>query len=196
VSADDVAEFHLGAASAFEQDDTKEGFAAVGDTVTTLVSWWNHLLCDTCGHSFRRGDRVSRDSHTWTVSHLDLRLACAGSDEDAPTALATELVEFAAGVDEAWPPAADVPVIRLASDDWRVLRPPSPLVRSRCLFCAHTFRAGERIVVCPCRPEDAACGAAVHRDPAAGLVCWESWRPSGTVTTCPVTSAHRQQDEP
>jgi hypothetical protein len=196
VSIDDVAEFRVGVTSAFEHDGvTDTSGAEVGPAVTTLVSWWNHLLCDRCGHSFRRGDRVLRDSRTWTVRHLDARLACAGAgDDDAPTAPAAELAEFAAGVDEAWPPAVDVPVTQLAADDWRVLRPPGLLTRARCLFCAHTFRAGEHIVVCPCRPADPACGAAVHRDPAAGLVCWESWRPAGTVMACPVTSAHRRPD--
>lgn len=187
---DELAEFRLGKASAFDRENGAD--AEVGETVTTLNSWWNHLLCETCGHSFRRGDRVFRDSRDFTVRHLDPRLGCAGeagAPEAEPAEPPADLAEFTAGVDEAWPQNPDVPAVRLAAGDWRVRRPPRPLARSRCLFCAHTFRAGEQVVVCPCGPRAAACGAAVHRDPAAALVCWESWRPAGTVTTCPVTSS-------
>jgi hypothetical protein len=135
-----------------------------------------------------------------TVFHLDPRLDCARSAETGSTAdaepaadVSAQLRDFASGLATTWPPDADVPLSVLGEDDWRVTRPPEPMERARCLFCAHTFRAGEQVVTCPCRPQDAACGAAVHRDPVAGLVCWESWHPGGEVEICPITTRRPPQ---
>lgn len=197
--ADAVRAFYAGRASAFDQAGAQAAAERPGEAVTAQVSWWNHLVCTTCGHTFRRGDRVWRDSADWTVYHLDpdRMLGCGGphgtAEHERPQSAqvpeASQSAEFAAGVDEVWPLDDGMSAVTLGPDDWRVKRPPPPLTRARCLFCAHTFRPGERVVVCPCRAGLPACGAAVHRHPAAGLVCWESWRPSGDVILCPITSA-------
>lgn len=196
--------FELGQAAAFEwrPDDGSHGSAGTagsGETVTTLISWWNHLLCDACGHTFRRGDRVVRDAMTRTVRHLEPTLGCseragqasASASDDGDVADPDDLRAFAEGLHKAWPPEIGVPVTHLSPDDWRVRRPPEPLERTRCLYCAHTFRPDEQVVICPCSPQSPVCGAAVHRDPIAGLVCWESWRPEGDVRSCPVTAQRR-----
>ncbi len=197
-----VTAFRLGTRAAFEApaDDASEA----AEAVTTLVSWWNHLQCGTCGHTFRRGDRVRHDAQTSAVSHLDPTLGCAAADDalsqdaafgnglagagDATPAYPADLDEFAYGLAAAWPPAGSVPVTQLGQGDWRITPPRPPLGRARCLYCGHTFRENEYVIICPCSPASPACGAAVHRDPAAGLICWESWQPSGEVRLCPVTA--------
>ena len=190
----DVTAFRLGEQSAFEppQDEVSTDSAVI----TTQVSWWNHLLCSTCGHTFRRGDWVRHDPGSANVAHLDPALGCASPDPAEPDgrpsggapAAADERVQFADGLAMTWPPAGLVPVTRLVDGDWRTARPRPPLERARCLYCAHTFRKGEQVVVCPCNPSAPACGAAVHRDPAIGLVCWETWQPDGQVRQCPVSA--------
>lgn len=194
-SPGDVTAFRLGFRAAFEPPPDEGGEA--GETTTTLVSWWNHLECETCGHTFRRGDRVVLDPQTSRVAHLDPALRCAvvpAADSEEPeagapevSAGASDLADFANGLDLTWPPAGDLPVTRLAPDDWRTIRPRPPLERVRCLYCGHTFREGEHVIVCPCSADEPVCGAAVHRDPAAGLICWESWQPTGKVRRCPIT---------
>lgn len=191
---DDVGGFRVGFRMAFEPPPDDGG--APDETTTTLVSWWNHLECQSCGHTFRRGDRVRYDGPTSTVTHLDPALGCAvpaGESRQRPAAestpLAADLAEFADGMDATWPPAGNTPVSRLDASDWRTIRPRPPLGRDRCLYCGHTFRPDEHVIICPCSPADPVCGAAVHRDPAAGLICWESWQPTGHVRICPVTSS-------
>lgn len=195
-AADELTEFRLGFRAAFEppRDDEGDGDQAT----TTLASWWNHLQCETCGHTFRRGDRVRLDATTSAVSHLDPALECgapplADSREAQDPRSGADLAEFADGIDATWPPAGGTPVIQLSPGDWRTSRPRPPLPRARCLYCGHTFRNDEHVIICPCSPAEPACGAAVHRDPAAGLVCWESWQPTGEVRMCPVTSTRRPQ---
>lgn len=170
--------------------------AHVGDSAVTHVSSpWNHRLCATCGQSFRRGDRVRLGGGgTGEVAHLDPGLDCAGGpvdprsgDDTGQTGRTADIADFAAGVLAAWPPLNDVPVVRLGTADWQVARLSVHGVRPpRCLYCGHTFRAGEHVVLCPCAPDRPACGSAVHRDPSAGLVCWENWRPEGRLAVCPV----------
>ncbi|WP_261567253.1 hypothetical protein [Frankia gtarii] len=96
-----------------------------------------------------------------------------------------ELAELAAGIDEALAPT-------LAGSDWQVDGPVVTASASwwnhlRCETCGHTFRAGEHVVVCPCGRHPTTCIAAVHRDPAAGVTCWDGWRPDGVLTRCPVS---------
>jgi len=195
---DERTAFRMGIRAAFEPPPDDEGTA--DQATTTLMSWWNHLQCETCGHTFRRGDRVRHDAQTSAVAHLDPALNCgAPVDAAAPVTADTpadgtdDLSEFADGLDTTWPPAGDTPVTRLEPGDWRTMEPRPPLARARCLYCGHTFRNSEHVIVCPCSPSAPACGAAVHRDPAAGLICWESWQPSGQVRLCPVTSSRRVQ---
>jgi hypothetical protein len=180
----------LGLSPLPEQDETD------GVAITKLSSWWNHLHCRTCGHTFRRGDRVRVNMAERTVTHLVPGLACGEPAGDS--AADAEVAAFRAGVLAAWPVPEGVRVRQLAADDWRIPAGPADLREANvCLHCGHTFRAGEYVVVCPCRPalpqaadgepRTASCGRAVHRDPAAGLSCWEQWRPDGVVTVCPVT---------
>jgi hypothetical protein len=188
------AEFEVGVAAAFDPQKYLHG-DVIGAALTGVNSWWNHLLCDRCGHSFRRGERVVVTAAPRTAHHADLPEECGadlGSESPAPP-LAAEtaaVADFSDGVEDAWP-SGGIPVRTLAAADWWVTRPPAPMQRTRCLVCAHTLRAGERVVVCPCSPERPECQAVIHRDPAAGLICWETWRPTGTVTSCPITMARR-----
>jgi len=169
---------------------------ATGVVTTRSASWWNSLRCKTCGHTFRPGDRVLVDTVRRTAQHLVPGLAC-GTDPDAggpgaasASADGRERAEFAAGLLKTWSPA--VTLTRIGPADWRLPRPGSGRKAPSCLYCGHTFRPGEYVVVCPCKTalgERPACGSAVHRDPAAGLSCWEKWQPGGALTVCPTTSA-------
>jgi hypothetical protein len=186
----DVTAFLMGEQSAFEppRDETELG----SDVITTKDSWWNHLVCSTCGHTFRRGDRVGHDPGSASVVHLDPALDCGAPAQPEPARDGLtendDIGQFADGLANTWPPAGQVAVTRLAVDDWRTTRSQPPLERARCLYCAHTFRVGEHVVICPCSSHHPLCGAAVHRDAAAGLVCWESWQPDGQVRQCPVSA--------
>lgn len=186
---------HFAAGLADGLDPQPAAGTADGTAVTSASSWWSGLTCQSCGHTFRRGDRVRPTPGGAVPVHLDPALRCSPpegtSDHDAPVE-DPALEEFAAGLAESWPPTDGVGVTRLARDDWHVARTGHrghPVV---CLYCAHTFRVGEYVVICPCRSSGGAglvgegCGAAIHRDPAAGLPCWENWRPEGTITVCPV----------
>jgi hypothetical protein len=198
---DGAADFARGVESGLDPQPVADA-VTTGYAVTSPSSRWNHRRCRTCGQTFRRGDQVLLSEHGRVVQHADPWLRCAppqatagpsagggpaeagggpaeaGSGDDASA--------FAAGLVRAFPVAGGIRALRLAGDDWRVARPRSATAPT-CLYCGHTFRAGEHIVVCPCRPLDAHCGAAVHRDPAAGLNCWEAWRPDSELTVCPVT---------
>jgi hypothetical protein len=171
--------------------EPRAGFAAdkvSGQVTTRSSSWWNFRRCKTCGHTFRRGDRVLVDAVARTVLHLAPELAC-GTTPDQAAAAGRDRDEFAAGLLETWPPT--VPVTLIEAGDWRIPRPGSGRRAPTCLYCGHTFRAGEYVVICPCQSDQgkpAACGTAVHRDAAAGLPCWDTWRPSGQLTVCPVTT--------
>ncbi|MPY58430.1 hypothetical protein [Streptomyces spongiae] len=184
-------EMLLGIEAGYDPRPAEEDTDPDTPVVTGLSSWWNHRLCTVCGHSFRRGDRVRVDRASRTVTHLDPALHCAVPRERDSAAGSgdgdAETTAFSEGLLAAWPPP--VPLLRIPPGDWRLPNPQTGLRAPVCLYCGHTFRAGEYVIVCPCRPDERACGAAVHRDPAAGLSCWERWRPDGTVTVCPVTLA-------
>lgn len=162
---------------------------ASGVAVTRSSSWWNRTLCRTCGHTFRRGDRALVDPAARTVMHLVPGLDCGTDPDGARTADGApgDRDAFTGGLLATWP--ANVPLSRIASDDWRVPRPGGRKSVPACLYCGHTFRAGEYVVICPCQPGQPACETAVHRDPAAGLPCWDRWRPAGRLSVCPTTTA-------
>jgi hypothetical protein len=163
-------------------DDT-----ASGVVITRSSSWWNRTRCQTCGQTFRRGDPALVDSAARTALHLVPGLDC-GADPGSSSALSSaDRDAFAVGMLSTWP--ANVPVSRLAPSDWRLPRRGSPREAPTCLYCGHTFRAGEYLVICPCQPGQPACAAAVHRDPAAGLPCWDRWQPTGRLAVCPTTLA-------
>lgn len=183
---DDVTAFWAGRARGVDPQPQVDAADDDGRAVTSPSSSWNHQLCTTCGHSFRRGDevRIIRDPE-YRVVHSAPALRC-DPDVEPDGEPAEPSQEFAAGLLRTWPVAEHVPVTQLKTDDWRVARP--GLSRPpTCLYCAHTFRPGEHVVVCPCGPGASRCGAAVHRDPAAGLSCWEAWRPDSALKICPVT---------
>jgi hypothetical protein len=193
--ADEAEQLDYGISLGLAPQPELDGEVVGGVTVTRLSSWWNHLRCRRCGHTFRRGDTVRLDHQDRSAVHLVPGLRCgAEAGEDS----GQELMEFRDGLLSAWPAPGGLRVHRLAAGDWRL--PTGPDDRRRinvCLHCGHTFRPGEYVVVCPCWPaaeagqdgpqQPAGCGRSVHRDPATGLSCWESWRPDGTVTVCPVT---------
>jgi hypothetical protein len=151
-------------------------------------------------------DTGSRDAGQ--VAHCDPALRCADDAADIPdpdtrdpvpgpsmdpapggdaAAAADDLAAFASGLLASWPPAGDVPVVRLAPHAPQVARPDMGPNAPTCLVCGHTFRPGEHVVVCPCGMHRESCVAAVHRDPVAGLSCWDDWQPGGILTRCPVT---------
>ncbi|MBY8847833.1 hypothetical protein K7G98_03660 [Saccharothrix sp. MB29] len=179
---DDVAGFDAGEAAAFDPQPVRDAGGS-GERITSLTSWWHTRWCQVCGHTFRRGDRVLvADSR---VRHLDPTLDCAESG--GGRADEAEVVRFTEGLLATWPVVGDVPLTR-TDDVPGLLAPPlGGLRRAACLFCAHTFRPGEFVVMCPCTPAARVCARAVHRDPARGLPCWESWRPGSTLKVCPVT---------
>lgn len=196
VSGDETAEFEAGVAEGLDpQLDEREDAGA--DRTTQLTSWWLFTRCDKCGHTFRRGDRVQVDPATRAVRHLDALLGCAGPEASARTdadvqGLAdahglADVQDFLAGLASAWPVTDGLPVTRTDDEPYLVAPPLAGLGRMACLHCAHTFRPGEQVIVCPCQPAVRECRFAVHRDPGLGLVCWESWRPSGRMELCPVT---------
>jgi hypothetical protein len=180
----DVAEFDRGEAGAFDPQPRWTATVS-GELVTGITSWWHARGCQACGHTFRRGDRVLVDAGTGNVRHLDPALGCGVVD--GPPAEDAQVADFTAGLLTAWPVTEAIRPVR-TDDEPDLLAPPlAGLERASCLFCAHTFRPGELVVLCPCRPAQRLCRRAVHRDPGLGLVCWESWRPGSRVKVCPVT---------
>jgi hypothetical protein len=192
----EISEFTKGVGDGLDPQPEIGEQAGDGTAVTNGWSWWSGIRCARCGHTYRRGDRVRLVPGLPTPLHLDPILRCAV--DDGQTARSGGLpedwtpIEFAAALMEVWPPLNNVPVTLLAPDDWRVASPRRGARRSTCLYCAHTFRPGEHVVICPCRHSASwpagvgACGEAVHRDPAVGLPCWETWCPTGKVSVCPV----------
>lgn len=176
-----------------------ENAGAGSIAMTSNASWWNGLVCVTCGQTFRRGDLVRKAPGLSTPQHADLAMHCApravaDAMEDAGR---DDAAAFASALLESWPPLPGVQVIELAADDWHVGRPDRQSRPVVCLYCAHTFRAGEHVVLCPCRhsgllePGIEGCGAAVHRFPAGGMSCWEKWCPSSQIEVCPVRLSRR-----
>lgn len=183
----EAAGFRAGLADGADPRPPTETLEAGREVLTRATSpWANNAPCTICGQTFRVGDRVVLDEHG--VRHLDPALACATEGQSGPDD--AERGEFSRGLLAAWPPAGGVEPVRLTADDWQVARP-GIARKQRCIQCGDTFRAGETVVICPCRPGGARddperCGQAIHRDPAAGLSCWEDWCPTGEVTLCPV----------
>src|SRR5690348_12051457 len=87
--------------------------------ITPGTSWWHHRECRTCGHTFRRGDRVRVSGHR--VWHLDPALGCAEAGDLRPRS-AVE-AEFSDHLLAAWPPGGGVTVTRLDPGD-PLLAPP------------------------------------------------------------------------
>jgi len=194
---DVVARFELGQADGLDPQPAADEMGSDGTATTNASSWWTGLVCDSCRHTFRLGDRVRSVPGLRTPTHLDPALKCGIVDSSvaltaAPPDDRQDAATFAAALVAAWPPLHGVPVARLEPRDWRIPKPGQAHRSPVCLYCAHTFRPGEHVVICPCLPSGlvdpatGGCGSTVHRDPAAGLPCWESWCPSGLVEICPV----------
>lgn len=165
-------------------DDTLE---RDGEAITQATSGWIYRECRTCGHTFRRGDHVTLDRDTGQVRHLDPALDCAVPAPPEPAGRGTTAAaEFAHGLHKAFPPLHDVRVTRLGPDAVQLPDRSGDRRPMLCQGCGHTFRAGESVVVCLCHPHDPGrCVTAIHRDPGAGLPCWEITYPEGRVDVCP-----------
>ena len=161
------------------------GATAGGERVTGLENcWWSQIRCRHCGHTFRRGDRVRVDADTRDVRHLDPALGC-GAAPGTPAGVPDDVRAFTDALVATWPSPPGYTVVRLAAGHPLLAPPLRELGRKSCLRCGHTFREGETVIVCPCRRADA-CRAAVHRDPALGLACWEAMAPRGSLPHCPI----------
>lgn len=163
-----------------------------GKAVTTLSSYWLHRVCPTCQHTFRLGDEVEI-GNDGVVRHRSVLLPCT---KDAPEemVLHQETAEFFMGMDETWPPPADMPVHRLFEGHELLAPPLNNFRRHTCAVCGHTLRPHDHVIICPCSPENPHCLTAIHRDPLHGLHCYEAWNPRankqdpGKPDFCPVTS--------
>jgi hypothetical protein len=186
----DAAEFTAGIDDGFDPQPAGDDERA-GELVTHAFSWWNTATCTGCGHTFRRGDRVRVDPVRRVVGHLDAALGClispVATDRPGGDGGTGPVRDFVAGVLAEFPLPPDL--LATLTDDVRgLLAPPDRgFGRNACLVCGHTFRSGEFVIVCPCRPAGRRCRAAVHRDPIRGLVCRENWRAGTDVRTCPIT---------
>jgi hypothetical protein len=178
------ADFEHGIASAL--DPANAGVVRGGQAVTTLLSRWLHLRCPSCGHTFRPGDEVDV-SADGTVRHQSALLPCAGGGTAESIASAASS-EFFRGLDEAWPPPEDMPVVRLERGHPLLAPPLAAFRRHACVICGHTLRLYDSVILCPCSPWEPICSVAIHRDPLHGLHCWEAWRLEDERRHCPVTS--------
>ncbi len=190
MASEEIAEFDRGEQDGRTPRAAADEFGADGHAVTQALSPWMYLECRTCRQTFRRGDRVVRDRATGEVGHVDPALRCAVVPAKTDTVTAAgeaDTLRFTNGLLDAWPTAGRVPVTVLAADAVQVPRRAGghrrPLL---CQGCGHTFRVGESVVVCLCRPQrPGSCITAIHRDPGAGLTCWETTHPTGSVDVCP-----------
>jgi hypothetical protein len=205
--AQDVQRFEMGRAAGHYRQQTSASVDRI--TITTGNSPWLGIRCLTCNQTFRRGDRVLLNP-PHSTQHLDPNLQCASNipnpgeeRRDSLRAAATapvvaaalsadDAAQFTAGLLDTWPPINRALVIILTERNWQVTKPSSGPASPVCPGCGHTFRAGDTVIICPCAeaPDDmryASCQLAVHRDPAAGLACWDDWCPDGRLKRCPRT---------
>ncbi len=157
-----------------------------GHAITTLRSFWLHQRCNVCGHTFRPGDKV-RILHDGSVVHNFALLACAGEKTET-VRKPKQTSEFFQGLDAAWPPPRNLPVIRLEADHPLLAPPLNGFRRYTCAVCGHTLRLHDLVIICPCHPEAPRCKVAIHRDPLNGLHCWDDWKPGEYLLHCPATT--------
>ncbi|NEO75337.1 hypothetical protein [Moorena sp. SIO4G3] len=158
-----------------------------GEAITTLNSYWLHQRCPVCSHTFRLGDEVYI-AEDRTVRHNNALLPCAQGNatgsEPSP-----ETSAFFAGLDTAWPPPKDMPIVRLEAGHELLAPPLAGFQRHTCVVCGHTLRLNDHVVICPCSPHKPLCRIAVHRDLIHGLHCFDAWNPGANGQLyCPVTS--------
>ena len=159
------------------------------EVVTRSSSPWIHQRqCPRCLHTFRIGDRVTLHPGNPTVHAKSMKF-CQSSDSSEPQT-SSETDAFFRGLDRAWQPPEDLLVTRLESGHELLAPPANGRRRRSCAVCHHTFRSGDRVIICPCNPAKPFCSVAVHRDPIQGLNCWQIWNPnSSQAKYCLMTSA-------
>jgi hypothetical protein len=155
---------------------------------TSSLSPWLYLKCPGCKHSFRVGDRV--DLGKYGAQHSPFPEGCPSSSVSGK--YPAESAAFFDGLQEGWPAPADQRIVRLTLGSAQVAPPLGGFSRSRCPVCAHTFRPGDEVLICPCslsaaRSSFEPCNVAIHRDPMRKLSCWELWNPGKKLETCPIT---------
>ncbi len=189
VSSDVEEPFSAGLAAGLDPDASYQTSAALKSEpqhlTTTLRSRWLHRLCPVCKHTFRPGDDVLLQAGNKVVHDLP-GLRCASSEQAESTADVTANKAFFEGLEHAWPLPEDVPVIQLEPGHW-LLAPPrahSRFSRHACRVCGHSFRAGDRVVICPCDPVKPRCRVAVHRDILQQNHCWDQWQAGDSRDQC------------
>ena len=154
--------------------------------VTTLRSRWLHRRCSICGHSFRLGDEISVQIDG-NVVHDMAGLRCAGGSDGVANNSDNKLAFFR-GLDEAWCAPAGTCIERLDENHYLLAYTRNGRIRPSCRICGHTFRPGDLVVICPCRPslkvEGRKCIAAVHRDTMNQLHCLDDWEKVRSKDTC------------
>lgn len=192
VSSEVEAEFDAGLAAGLDPDASygralskslPDGRQRV---TTTLRSCWLHRPCPTCKHTFRPGDDVLVLADGQVMHDMPNR-HCDNADLD-PAAGAASRSAFFAGIEQAWPIADDIPVVYLENDHWLVAPPRAGFSRHACRICGHSFRPGDRVVICPCDPATPRCRVAVHRDIVQQLHCWEQWKRGDASQQCLATT--------
>jgi hypothetical protein len=181
----DLASFDLGHEHGMHPQP--EGRQDTGVATTTSLSTWLGLTCTTCRHTFRVGDQVLLDGSE--VKHLDPALSCGATAAGEPDG--DDVRDYACGLLDAWPAASGVPM-QLTAESWQVAHRDGNLPPVTCPVCAHTFRPGDLVIICPCSdpadpPQARRCQLTIHRDPVSGLTCWDDWRPDGRLDRCPIT---------
>lgn len=192
VSTAVAAEFTAGLAAGLDpdasdgRDSSTVGQDAPRRVTTTLRSRWLHRLCPICKHTFRPGDKVLDRDHG-NVVHDMADLNCSHTSTDPPTdAIANDA--FFDGLTQAWPVPDNVPVTPLESDHWMVAPARAGFSRHSCRVCGHSFRPGDRVVICPCDPNEPRCRVAVHRDILQQLHCWDQWIKGDASEQCLATT--------
>jgi hypothetical protein len=148
---------------------------------TSLRSHWLHNLCKVCGHTFRVGDDVLVGDE---VLHQMAELPCAGGPSRAGRAATSDVGTFFAGLAEAWPMPAEVPLVRLEGGHPLLAPTQGVFPRHACRICGHTFRPFDHVVLCPCAPDAPTCMVAVHRDILRQLHCWDDFHSSDLRQRC------------
>ncbi|MGK7874145.1 MAG: hypothetical protein AB4426_12770 [Xenococcaceae cyanobacterium] len=169
-----------------------DAIALGGQGTTTLNSYWLHQRCPVCSHTFRLGDEVEI-AEDKSVRHNSALLPCAQGNVTALDP-GQETSAFFAGLDAAWPPPKDIPIVRLEATHELLAPPLAGFQRHTCAVCGHSLRLNDHVVICPCSPHKPLCKIAVHRDLIHGLHCFDAWNPAANGQLyCPVTS--RKLDE-
>jgi hypothetical protein len=97
-------------------------------------------------------------------------LQCANAQKDSNPADSAALRDFFAGLNAAWPIPQDIPLIRLEVGHPLLAPPEHGHARASCRVCGHTFRPSDRVVICPCSPDQPK--------------CWDEWVRARKEETC------------